>query len=81
MNKATRSELGELHGLLATHFKKMLESKKELSASELSVIASFLKQNDVSADITESAPMQDLVSKVKEKLESKEVTFKRVNAS
>lgn len=62
MGKASMNSMNELHGLLARKYADMLSSDKELTAAELNAIASFLKQNDITVDITEAAPMQDLVA-------------------
>ena len=49
--KATTDLLNELHAALATHFKEVLQGTGEgaPTASQLSVIRQFLKDNDIQA--------------------------------
>lgn len=49
MSKASEEALASLHGALAEAFKKKLESG-DYTASDLSVIRQFLKDNGINAD-------------------------------
>ena len=61
MSRATESQLSELHSLLARTMKEELK-KKEVSASMLSVIVKFLKDNGIEALPENSEELQRLVS-------------------
>ena len=68
MAKANIDKLNDLHGLLADKYSKMLEGDRDLTAAELNAIASFLKQNEITVDIAESEPMQNLVANAMNKM-------------
>jgi len=62
--KAGINELSKLHGVFANYLTEELESGEELSSGTLAAINSFLKNNNITADITESEPLQNLQSKI-----------------
>lgn len=61
--KASVVELNGLHDRLASYFVSLLESNERLAPGELSAIAKFLKDNEITASATESNPMQNLITK------------------
>ena len=63
-NKANQGELNGLHGLLADYFSEQLQSGEELSSGTLAAINSFLKTNNITAEPTETEPMQNLQNKI-----------------
>lgn len=63
MAKASTEQLNALHDRMAVYFESLLDSGERLAPGELSVIAKFLKDNEITAELTESMPMQNLVSK------------------
>jgi Glu-tRNA(Gln) amidotransferase subunit E-like FAD-binding protein len=42
----------------------MLENE-EVAAKDLAIIVKFLKDNDITVDVLESAPVQDIISSMK----------------
>ena len=62
--KATQAKLDGLHDLLATYYTELLEEGDELSSGTLAAINTFLKNNNVTADIVESTPMQNMQYKL-----------------
>lgn len=70
--KASLSKLEGLHDLLATYFMEQLDSGEELSSGTLAAINSFLKNNDISVDIVDSNPLQNLNYKVQSILKHQE---------
>lgn len=61
MAKATIETLNGLHDKIAVYFTHRLESDEVLQPGELSAILKFLKDNEITADIVESKPMQNLI--------------------
>jgi hypothetical protein len=62
-NKATIEALDGLHGKMAEYFISRLNQTEEvLPPGELSAILKFLKDNEITADIAESRPMQSLIA-------------------
>jgi len=70
--KASIGKLEGLHDLLADYFIGQLDSGEELSSGTLAAINSFLKNNDISVDIVESNPLQNLTYKVQGILKAQE---------
>ena len=70
--KATVQKLDGLHDLLANYFTQQLESGEELSSGTLAAINAFLKNNNITADVIESNPMQNLNYKIQELLRAEE---------
>lgn len=61
MNKATIETLNGLHDKMADYFTNRLNSGEALPPGELSAILKFLKDNEITADVVESQPMQSLI--------------------
>ncbi|OYT57753.1 MAG: hypothetical protein B6U76_00155 [Desulfurococcales archaeon ex4484_217_2] len=70
--KASVSKLNKLHDKLADYFTDVLDSGEELSGGTLAAINTFLKVNDITADVTESSPMQNLSMKLQELVKKEE---------
>jgi len=70
--KASIGKLESLHNLLAEYFIGQLDSGEELSSGTLAAINSFLKNNDISVDIVESNPLQNLNYKVQSIIKAQE---------
>lgn len=60
MAKATHEKLDRLHDAIATYYLEAVASGEELSSGTLAAINAFLKNNDITADAVESAPLQNL---------------------
>ena len=75
--KANIDELNGLHKLIATYYGDTIEGAlaegEELSSGFLAAVNSFLKQNDISADIIESAPLQNLGYRIQDILKQEEM--------
>jgi prephenate dehydratase len=59
--KATINDLNGLHDVMAKYFANLLASGERLAPGELSAVLKFLKDNDITADLVESKPMQNLI--------------------
>jgi hypothetical protein len=46
---------------MATYFTELLDSGERLAPGEVSAILKFLKDNEITVDIVESKPMQNLI--------------------
>ena len=68
--KASIDKLNGLHDLMATYFAEALESGEELSSGTLAAINSFLKTNEITADVVESSPTQNLTMKLRDLIEA-----------
>lgn len=62
--KASLDKLNTLHDKVADRFLAMLENE-EVAAKDLAIIVKFLKDNDITVDVLESAPVQDIISSMK----------------
>ncbi len=62
--KANMDKLNGLHGVIADYYIEAVESGEELSSGTLAAINSFLKNNDITVDIIEDSPTQNLTSKL-----------------
>lgn len=60
-SKANIETLNGLHDRLAIYFTSLLDSGEALQPGELSAILKFLKDNEITADIVESKPMNSLI--------------------
>ncbi len=67
--KASIGQLNELHALVAEYYKEIISTGEEVSSGTLAAINTFLKNNDINADVTESQPLQNLQYKLKELME------------
>jgi|ETNmetMinimDraft_22_1059887.scaffolds.fasta_scaffold294408_1 flagellin-specific chaperone FliS len=61
MNKASVEELNNLHGMVANQLATLVR-EGDLKAIEKAI--SFLKNNNITADIVESKPQQDLFTSI-----------------
>jgi len=59
--KASIQTLNGLHDMMASYFTSLIQSDERLQPGELSAILKFLKDNEITADVLESQPMQNLV--------------------
>ena len=62
--KANLGALHELHGVIAKYYVEAVDSGEELSSGTLAAINAFLKNNDITVDIIEDSPSQDLSNKL-----------------
>ena len=65
MAKANLDTLHELHGVIAKYYIEAVKSDEELSSGTLAAINAFLKNNDITVDVIEDSPSQNLTSKLK----------------
>lgn len=65
MAKANMKELHNLHGAIAKFYIEAAESGEDLSSGTLAAINAFLKNNDITVDVIESSPGQDMTNKLK----------------
>jgi hypothetical protein len=76
MPKANIKELNGLHKLIADYYgdtiDTALKNGEELSSGFLSAVNAFLKQNDITVDIVESSPMQNLTYRIQDILKQEE---------
>jgi hypothetical protein len=72
MAKANIKKLDKLHDVLATYYGELLEEGERLSSGELAALNAFLKNNNVTADVTDSSPMQSLSLKIKDMIKETE---------
>lgn len=61
MAKANIEVLNGLHDQMAAYFATLLQSGEKLQPGELTAILKFLKDNEITADIIESKPMNNLI--------------------
>jgi ABC-type Zn uptake system ZnuABC Zn-binding protein ZnuA len=69
MAKANIKTLNELHGVIAKYYIEKVEGGigedgEELSSGTLAAINTFLKNNDITVDIVEDSPTQNLSNKL-----------------
>ena len=64
MAKANLSTLHELHGVIAKYYIDAVGSDEELSSGTLAAINAFLKNNDITVDIIEDSPTQNLTNRL-----------------
>lgn len=70
--KASTKKLNTLHDKIADYFSECLDSGEDLSSGTLSAMITFLKNNNVSADVSESNPLQNLSYKIAELVKENE---------
>ena len=66
--KASMDKLNTLHDLIASYYAEDVESGEELSSGTLAAINAFLKNNNITADVVESEPLQNLSYRIKDLL-------------
>jgi len=59
--KASIETLNTLHDKMASYFTELLISGERLAPGEVSAILKFLKDNEITVDVVESKPMQNLI--------------------
>jgi hypothetical protein len=76
MKKANVDKLNALHGLIAEYYEEAikiaLEEGEELSSGTLNAINNFLKTNDITADVMESQPLQNLQYRIADLVKQEE---------
>ena len=69
MARASIDKLEALHDLVATYYKEILgdalEEGEVLSSGTLAAINAFLKNNDITVDVVEDSPTQNLSKELK----------------
>ena len=60
MARASKEKLNALHDLVASYYTDILASGDQLSSGELAAINSFLKTNEITAEIVESEALGGL---------------------
>ena len=66
MAKANLKQLHELHRKIAEYYALAIDSGEDLSSGTLAAINTFLKNNDITVDVVESSPGQNLTFKLQE---------------
>ena len=64
MAKAKLDRLHDLHKMIAEYYVDACTSGEELSSGTLAAINSFLKNNDITVDVIEDSPTQNLTNKL-----------------
>lgn len=59
--KANIDTLNNLHDGMAKYFTALLHSGERLAPGEVTAILKFLKDNEITVDLVESKPMQNLI--------------------
>ena len=72
MAKANLSALHNLHGAIAKYYLEAAQGDEELSSGTLAAINAFLKNNDISVDVLEDSPTQNLTGKLQLLIRNKE---------
>ena len=67
--KASIDTLNALHEIVANYYTEILSTGDEVSSGTLAAVNTFLKNNDITADVVESQPLQNLQYKLKELME------------
>lgn len=70
--KATIKKMDSIHDKLANYFIDALDSEEELSSGTLAACNAFLKNNNITVDIVESSPMQNLTYKIQDIVKAEE---------
>ena len=65
MAKANLKVMHELHGKIMKYYIDAIDSGEELSSGTLAAINAALKNNDITVDIVEYSPSQDMTNKLK----------------
>ena len=66
MAKANMNELNDLHRIITQYYADAVASGEELSSGTLAAINAHLKNNNITVDIVESSPMQNLTYRIQE---------------
>jgi len=72
MAKANLSTLHTLHRKVAKYYIEAVESGEELSSGTVAAINTFLKNNDITVDVIEDSPTQNLTNKLQLMIMDKE---------
>ena len=64
MAKANIKQLNDLHRVIAEYYVEAVGSGEELSSGTLAAINAFLKNNDITVDVIEDSPTQNLTNKL-----------------
>ena len=72
MAKANLGELHNLHKVIAKYYIEAVDSGEELSSGTLAAINAFLKNNDITVDVIEDSPTQNLTNKLQLMIMDKE---------
>ena len=72
MAKATVSKLDVIHDKIADYYIEALDSGEELSSGTLAALNAFLKNNNITADVVESNPLQNLSFKIQDIIKAEE---------
>jgi len=64
--KASIEKLNALHDLITNYYAEAIQSGEELSSGTLAAINAHLKNNNITVDLVEESPMQNLTFKLKE---------------
>jgi ABC-type Zn uptake system ZnuABC Zn-binding protein ZnuA len=62
--KANIDRLHDLHRKIAEYYIEATDSGEELSSGTLAAINAFLKNNDITVDVVEDSPTQNLTNKL-----------------
>jgi len=74
MAKANLDSLNRLHKIITEYYIEAVGSGEELSSGTLAAINSHLKTNDITVDVIEDSPTQNLTSKLQLMILDKEET-------
>ena len=72
MAKAKIDKLDMIHDKVATYYIEALDSGEELSSGTLAALNAFLKNNNITADVVESSPLQNLSFKIQDIIKAEE---------
>ena len=64
MAKANLGRLHELHSMIAEYYIEACNSGEELSSGTLAAVNAFLKNNDITVDVIEDSPTQNLTNRL-----------------
>jgi len=70
--KANLSQMNDLHKVITEYYIEAVGSGEELSSGTLAAINSHLKTNNITVDIIEDSPTQNLTSKLQLMIMNKE---------
>ena len=74
MAKANLASLNRLHKIITEYYIEAVGSGEELSSGTLAAINSHLKTNDITVDVIEDSPTQNLTNKLQLMILDKEET-------
>jgi hypothetical protein len=64
--KASIEKLNSLHDLITEYYAQAIKSGEELSSGTLAAINTHLKNNNITVDLVDESPMQNLTFKLRE---------------